>query len=196
MRRMLLRRIVALGFIAPLAVGCSGSDSEPADRPAPAPPYAGLEERRIRALAPQRAADLLAGRGAGYALAAELNHHPGPAHVLELGERLELTRAQNQAVRRLEATVHATARPLGRRLVALERELDSGFRSGAITRRKLASLTAEIARVEGLLRRAHLQAHLDTKRILTPAQVERYDELRGYATRPPGDDHPAGGHSG
>ena len=47
-------------------------------------PYAGQEVRRIKSLSAERVADLLAGRGAGYAKAAELNGVPGPVHVLEV----------------------------------------------------------------------------------------------------------------
>ena len=38
-------------------------------------------------------ADLRAGRGMGLALAAELNGYPGPAHVLELADKLDLARS-------------------------------------------------------------------------------------------------------
>ena len=51
-------------------------------------PYAGLEARSIKALSDQQIADLKAGRGMGLALAAELNGHPGPMHVLELADPL------------------------------------------------------------------------------------------------------------
>ena len=46
-------------------------------------PYAGLEQRQVKALSEQQIADLKAGRGMGLALAAELNGYPGPMHVLE-----------------------------------------------------------------------------------------------------------------
>lgn len=54
-------------------------------------PYAGEEAREIKALSPSDIDGLIAGRGMGYAMAAELNGYPGPAHVLELAEQLELT---------------------------------------------------------------------------------------------------------
>jgi len=39
---------------------------------------------------------------------------------------------------------------------------------------------AEIATLQGKLRLVHLQAHLETKQVMTQKQVKKYDELRGY----------------
>jgi hypothetical protein len=125
-------------------------------------------------------ADLLAGRGAGYALAAELNHFPGPTHVLELGTQLELSAEQQSDMSSIKTAMQREAVRLGAQLVDLEEELDRGFRSSAITPGDLALLTSEIAGVEGRLRNIHLQAHLQTVETLSEAQVARYDELRGY----------------
>ncbi len=51
-------------------------------------PYAGMENRRVKALSDQQIVDLKAGRGMSLALAAELNGYPGPLHALELGSVL------------------------------------------------------------------------------------------------------------
>ena len=51
-------------------------------------PYAGDAGREIKALSPEEVKDLLSGAGMGYAKAAELNHFPGPAHVIELADKL------------------------------------------------------------------------------------------------------------
>ena len=61
-------------------------------------PYAGLQARQIKSLSEQQVANLKAGRGMGMALAAELNGYPGPAHVLELADRLDLTPDQRTKV--------------------------------------------------------------------------------------------------
>lgn len=45
----------------------------------------------MKVLCDDQIADLIAGRGMGLALAAELNSYPGPSHVLELGDALGLT---------------------------------------------------------------------------------------------------------
>ena len=57
-------------------------------------PYAGMQSRPIKALSDQQVSDLRAGRGMGLALAAELNGYPGPSHVLEFADQLELSAEQ------------------------------------------------------------------------------------------------------
>jgi Spy/CpxP family protein refolding chaperone len=161
-------------------------------------PYAGLEDRTIRALSAELIDDLLAGRGAGYALAAELNHYPGPTHVLALAGELGLTPAQQTMTQDIFAPMQVAAQELGAQLVDLESRLDEAFSSSTIDQASLIEITAEIARVEGELRAAHLAAHLDMQYVLTPEQIGRYDELRGYAPvdgGPMASEHP-GGHSG
>jgi len=54
-------------------------------------PYAGLEQRDIKALSERQMGDLRAVRGMGLALAAELNGYPGPLHVLEPSDKLGLS---------------------------------------------------------------------------------------------------------
>jgi hypothetical protein len=54
-------------------------------------PYAGQERHDIKSLSPQEVTALLAGQGAGFAKAAELNGYPGPAHVIELADQLART---------------------------------------------------------------------------------------------------------
>jgi hypothetical protein len=53
-------------------------------------PYAGQQTRMIKALSDQEVSDYVEGRGMGSSKAAELNHYPGPAHVLVDSSRLEL----------------------------------------------------------------------------------------------------------
>lgn len=143
-------------------------------------PYAGLETRPIKALAPERVAALLAGEGAGYALAAELNGYPGPRHVLDLADSLALTDEQRVKVTEVFQEMQRTAQQLGRRLVAGEAALDSAFQSGTIGADGLERFVTELAQLEGQLRAAHLAAHLDVTAILTRHQVREYGRLRGY----------------
>src|SRR5688572_11620032 len=111
-----------LALLASVATACApGGPSNSA----PAQPYAGLQTREIKALAPERIVELRAGGGAGFALAAELNHYPGPKHVLELARRLELRPDQEAYIRALVAPMETEARMLGERLIALEAELDA-----------------------------------------------------------------------
>src|SRR5215210_518881 len=99
----------------------------------PAAPYAGLERRAVASLSEQQLADLRAGRGMGFALSAELNGYPGPAHAIELAQPLGLTQAQDERIRTLQAAMTAEAVPLGERLIAQESELDASFRERTVT---------------------------------------------------------------
>ena len=83
-------------------------------------PYTGQQNREIKALSPQEMQNYLEGKGMGYAKAAELNHYPGPAHALELADRLELTSEQRAAVERLGTTMAKNG--YGQYLLALLRE--------------------------------------------------------------------------
>ena len=81
-------------------------------------PYAGLQMRPIKSLSAQQVADLSSGRGMGLALAAELNGYPGPSHVLELADNLDLTTEQRARVQALFDAMKAEAMPLGAMLIA------------------------------------------------------------------------------
>ena len=148
-------------------------------------PYAGQTARTIKSLSSDDVAELLAGKGMGLAKAAELNGYPGPAHVLELADRLALSPPQRAATEALFARMQADARTVGARLVAEERALDESFAAKTITPEGLAAATAAIAALQGRLREVHLRAHLDQVAILDGAQASRYAVLRGYAAGEP-----------
>jgi len=143
-------------------------------------PYAGLEGRSIKALSEQQVADLRAGRGMGLALAAELNGYPGPMHALEMADALDLSGQQRAKMQELFAIMKAEAIPLGERLIAQEAELDKAFANKTITAATLATSTEAIGATHSALRQTHLKYHLSTVEVLTPTQVQRYGELRGY----------------
>jgi Spy/CpxP family protein refolding chaperone len=145
-------------------------------------PYAGQEAREIKALSAEEVEQYLSGAGAGRAKPAELNRHPGPAHVLELADRLELTAAQRAETQRLMDAHKAEARAIGARVVEAERALEALFRRGDVGEAELAAATREAARMQGEYRLAHLETHRRLRAMLTPAQVARYDELRGYSS--------------
>jgi hypothetical protein len=145
-------------------------------------PYAGMQTRSIKALSDQQIADLSAGRGMGLALAAELNGYPGPSHVLELADRLELSAEQKASIQQLFDSMKAEAVPLGIRLIEQEAELDKGFADRSMTPEGLKASTAAIAATQGVLRESHLKYHLSTAAILNPSQMLKYAELRGYGS--------------
>lgn len=142
--------------------------------------YAGEERREIKSLSTEEIEQLLQGHSMELAKAAELNHYPGPRHVLDLGGQLELTPAQRAETEAAFRRMQDEAVQLGRQIVERERALDASFAKGEIDAGKLRASTSEIARLQGTLRAAHLTAHLEMRRILSPAQIKKYDELRGY----------------
>src|SRR5437879_13872987 len=87
-------------------------------------PYAGMQARSIKALSEQQVADLQAGRGMGFALAAELNGYPGPSHVLELADKLDLSADQRAGVQQLFDSMKPEALPLGAKPIAQDTQLD------------------------------------------------------------------------
>jgi len=113
-----IRALVAAAAVA----ACLGARAD-----ATPSPCAGQQSRTIRALSDSEVAGLLAGNGAGFAKAAELNSYPGPAHVLDLASDLHLDATQQAATRELLSAHKARAKELGEQLVAAEREPDRLF---------------------------------------------------------------------
>ena len=180
----MFKKIAVASFILGAAVGPAWAQT----------PYAGLQTRPLKALSEQQIADLEAGRGMGYALAAELNGYPGPAHVLELADGLALSATQRAAVQRLFDDMKAEAVPLGKRLIAEETALDRAFAERRVTAAGLREATAAIGVTQAALREAHLRYHLATLDLLTPAQARRYAGLRGYGSAPNGHHGHSGAH--
>ena len=145
-----------------------------------ASPYAGEEGREIKALSAADVDAYLTGQGMGFAKAAELNGYAGPKHVLELAGELDLTAEQRTRTQALFASMQTKAVALGRQLVDEERKLDRLFASTSITRDSLQKSVARIGELQADVRAAHLEAHLEQARILTPQQRAHYLRLRGY----------------
>src|SRR5205807_4645347 len=120
-------------------------------------PYAGMQTRSIKALSDQQIADLKSGRGMGLALAAELNGYPGPVHVLELVDKLNLSADQRASVQRLFDSMKAEALPLGAKLLEQEADLDKQFATHTVTPDSLKASTAAVAATQGALRETHLK---------------------------------------
>jgi hypothetical protein len=178
-----MKLVVAVAAIAFTAIPALAQDRpHPHGHHGPAQntPYAGLQQRAVKALSEQQIADLKAGRGMGFALAAELNGYPGPLHVLELAEPLHLDAGQRQRVQQMFDAMKSEAVAVGERLIAEETELDRAFAGRSISPTALDALTARIARIQGELRAVHLKYHLIVADLLTEHQKHRYSQLRGY----------------
>lgn len=143
-------------------------------------PYVDFLDRDIKALSAEEVEGLRSGMGMGFALAAELNGHPGPRHVLDMAPMLSLTDEQRTATQAVFDEMDAAARTIGEEIVALERELDQAFAGATLTETRLGEVVGAIAEAQGRLRIVHLRAHLQMLPILTDEQRAAYDRARGY----------------
>lgn len=143
-------------------------------------PYAGFQNRDIKALSQQQVDDLKAGRGMSLALPAELNGYPGPSHSLELADQMQLTDDQKSKLDALFKSMSAQAKAFGLEVIEAERKLDELFKQKTVTAENLAQATLAAAQAQAKLRAAHLRYHLDTVEILTEQQIQAYMKLRGY----------------
>lgn len=140
----------------------------------------------VKTLTADQAQALLKGEGMGMAKAAELNHYPGPRHVLQLASDLHLTPEQTSATQELFDSMHQNAVDLGEEILAREKDLDTLFASGRASPKEVSSLVSQIAVLEGRLRATHLLAHLKQRELLRPEQVAAYDKLR-HGSEAPGE---------
>jgi hypothetical protein len=143
-------------------------------------PYAGEHARGIKALSAEEVHQYLSGAGMGFAKAAELNHFPGPMHVLELADRLALNASQLSQTKQLMDAHKIEARGLGADVVRAEQALDALFANRQVPQASLAEAVRHAALAQAAYRLAHLETHRRMRAVLTDEQVARYDTLRGY----------------
>ena len=124
--------------------------------------------------------DLKAGKGMSLALPAELNGYPGPAHTLELADKLKLTDEQKRRIQELFKLMQKEAQALGLEVIEAERKLDLLFKDKKVNEQNLKTATLTAAEANAKLRESHLRYHLTTTEILSKEQVEQYNRLRGY----------------
>lgn len=143
-------------------------------------PYAGEQRRSISSLSEREVAALRRGDGMGLAKLAELNHYPGPKHVLDFSEELDLSPQQLTAAKALYEEMRHEAVALGERIIEAEAQLDKDFKHGLITEELLKAALVDIGRLRAELRHVHLRAHLHQRVLLRPEQIRTYDQIRGY----------------
>jgi len=146
--------------------------------------YVGEEHRKIKSLSPDDISELKKGGGWGLAKAAELNGVPGPAHILEMEDKINLTDEQKQKIQKIYDDMKVKAVALGEQLISLEEKLNIGFSDKTINQELLEKSIEEIAQVRANLRIVHLSTHLQTPNILTNKQITLYNKLRGYSEDP------------
>ena len=157
-------------------------------------PYGGMHERAVTSLSDADVAALESGDGWGLALPAELNGWPGPRHVLDMGAALDLTDTQRGQVERLFGLMQAEAQRIGGNYIDAERALDAAFADPMLDPVVLAGLVVASTNALGELRMIHLAAHIETRQILTPEQIEMYNTQRGYGADALGGHGNHGGH--
>ena len=147
-------------------------------------PYAGLQNRAIKSLSDKDMEELRRGGGWGLALPAELNGMPGPAHLLELKDKIGLSEDQARGIQSLFDQMKQAAIPVGERLIAAEAAIEARFAGGQVDEASLRRLLAEAEAARTELRFIHLSQHYRTVPLLRPEQIQRYQVLRGYADDP------------
>jgi len=143
-------------------------------------PYAGTQSADLPSLTDEEVGQLRAGEGMGLARPAELNHYPGPKHSLELGEALALTEDQILRITAIHDAMLDQAVEKGEEILTVEGHLNATFATGTAAASGIERMTRHLGLLRGELSFIHLEAHLDTRAVLTDDQVGRYDELRGY----------------
>ncbi|HZP37375.1 MAG TPA: hypothetical protein VFE48_12905 [Methylomirabilota bacterium] len=177
-------RLLVMGLSLLLAAPVAGADRVTSPyRPGTAPGLRGFSADEVAALRD--------GAGMGLARAAELNGYPGPRHLLDAVQdgRLPASAEQRQRAQDIFDRMKRDAQRVGAQILAEEADLEAAFRARTITEPDLRARVGRIAALQGELRTIHLSAHLATRALLTDAQVEQYDRLRGYApaaAAPPG----------
>ncbi|WP_185973578.1 Spy/CpxP family protein refolding chaperone [Ferrovibrio terrae] len=156
--------------------------------------YAAMATRPIKALSEDQITQLREGRGMGLSLPAELNSYPGPMHALELANALRLTPDQRTRLNAIKQQMSSRAIALGHQVIAAEAQLDRAFASGQADPSAVVQQLSDIGHLNGELRSVHILAHMETRALLTPDQVARYDAERGY--RPAGHQAPQRHNSG
>lgn len=147
-------------------------------------PYAGVETRAIKSLSGTDLKELRRGGGWGLALAAELNGVPGPAHLLELRDKIPLSADQIVTIQQIFNEMQSEAIAAGARLIAAEEAIEAAFRAADLDDAPLRALIAEAESARAELRFIHLSRHLSTPPLLSADQIARYNTLRGYGVDP------------
>lgn len=125
------------------------------------------------------------GEGFGMALPADRNGFPGPTHILELRQELELSQTQERQVQQLFDRMHEQAVAAGQKLLEKEAELERAFASGSPDAQGVKRLLQESVALRADLRWVHLSAHREAYSLLSAEQRARYHALRYGSHEPP-----------
>ena len=143
-------------------------------------PYAHGQSSEVSSLTADEVRELRNGEGMGLARAAELNHFPGPKHLLELASELDLDPAQVERIEAIHKRMKGQAIAKGEEILEAESHLANLFSSGQPSVTELRRVTEHLGIMRGQLQAIHLLAHIESAGALADEQIEDYDRLRGY----------------
>jgi len=144
----------------------------------------GQPHRRVEACEREFEQVVAEGRGGGLAFAADQNGYPGPLHVLELKDRLQLTVDQETRMRALLEAMFAQSRPRAAKLAEAEARLRRLFAADSADDAGVRAAVADAEHARAELRLAHVLTHLRTRELLTEHQRRTYQQLRWGGTQP------------
>ena len=118
------------------------------------------------------------GRGFGMAFVADQQGYPGPLHVLELKDRLRLSRDQEAKAQALLAAMFAESRPKSARLLNAEARLRQLFAAGRPDEAAVRTAVGEVETARADVRLVLLLFHVKMRDALTDEQRRVYQEAR------------------
>ena len=118
------------------------------------------------------------GRGFGMAFVADQQGYPGPLHVLELKDRLRLSRDQEARAEGLLAAMYAESRPKSSRLLEAEAKLRRLFAANRPDEAAVRTAVGEVETARADVRLVHLLFHLKMRDALTDEQRRIYQDAR------------------
>ena len=137
----------------------------------------------VATLTDEEVGALRQGEGMGLARAAELNHFPGPKHLLELVSELDLSGDQVRRIQAIHDSMKSRAVSKGEDIIMAENRLADLFASGEPSAREVRRMTGHLGAMRGQLQAIHLLAHIEATRELSAGQIRQYDRLRGHLNR-------------
>jgi Spy/CpxP family protein refolding chaperone len=118
------------------------------------------------------------GEGAGMASYADANGYPGPKHILDMQDQLNMSEEQLKDIQSIFEAMSESAHAKGDAIVKKEVELEKLFSTRKATEGEVKKLSKEIGALRGELRAVQLAAHIQVKQILTEKQVATYNSIR------------------
>jgi len=144
--------------------------------------YADEKQSYVPSITMAEFEEIQSGDGMGLAKPAELNHYPGPKHVLQLADSLRISEEQRLKIEAIRQNMADVAVALGMDYLHAEHELNELFSNEKATEKNVVEMTRKVEEKRTALRLAHLLAHVQTRSELTQEQIDEYDRLRGYVS--------------